>query len=114
MKVSKKFIDWLSSWEGEEISKKDLIPFEKETRKLVPVEWRESRPHFETMVALIYSRGGKSLTANTPLALALKKHHSQPNERAVATGILLSRDGDIRRRKAEEHLFLHGNYRHKK
>lgn len=114
MKVSKKFVDWLSSWEGEEISKKDLIPFEKEARKLVPVEWRESRPHFETMVALAYTRGGGTFTSNTPLALALKKRYSQPNERAVGTGILLSKTGDISRRKAEEHLFLHGTYRHKK
>lgn len=114
MKVSKKFVDWLSSWEGEEISKKDLIPFEKEVRKLVSAEWRKSRPHFETMVALAYSRGGQSFTTNTPLALVLKKQYNQPNERAVGNAILLATHGDLPRRKAEQYLFLHGNYRHKK
>jgi hypothetical protein len=46
--------------------------------------------------------------------LALKKHYSEPNERAVGNAILLSRHGDVHRRRAEQYLFLHGNYRHKK
>jgi GH24 family phage-related lysozyme (muramidase) len=114
MKVSKKFVDWLSSWEDEKILKKDLIPFEKEVRKRVPAEWRNSRPHFETMVAMAYTRGGDCLTVKTPLSSVLKKHYNEVNDRAAANAILLARTGTVHRRRAEQLLFLQGIYRHNK
>jgi GH24 family phage-related lysozyme (muramidase) len=111
MVVSKNFVEWLSYWEGDKVLKKDLRPAEKEVRGNVPEEWRTERRHFETMVALAYTRGGASfLTSNTPLALAMRKHYSEPNERAVGTGILLSKSGSVLRRNAERELFLNGNY----
>jgi GH24 family phage-related lysozyme (muramidase) len=120
MKVSKKFVDWLSSWEGEEILKKDLIPVEKEVRKRVPKEWIKERRHFETMVALAYSVGAGVLTPNspplTPLAMVLKKGYTPATERSAGSAILMykSRGTTLEQRRAEQHLFLHGNYRHKK
>lgn len=111
MKVSKKFMDWLEYWEGDKVLRKDLTALEKEVREVVPMEWRKERRHFETMVALAYTSGGVTFTtSNTPLALAMRKHYSPPNERAVATGILLSKSGSVLRRNAERELFLNGNY----
>ncbi len=120
MKVSTKFVNWISSWEGEEVSKKDLISSEKEVRKRVPKEWVKERRHFETMVALAYTMGPGVLTANspplTPLAMVLKKAYSPATERAAGSAILMykTRDRTLDRSRAEQHLFLHGNYRHKK
>ncbi len=110
MKVSKKFMDWLEYWEGDKVLRKDLTALEKEVRENIPEEWRKERRHFETMVALAHTRGMETFTSNTPLALAMKKHYSEPNERAVGTGILLSKSGSALRRNAERELFLNGNY----
>jgi GH24 family phage-related lysozyme (muramidase) len=110
MKVSKKFMDWLEYWEGDKVLRKDLTALEKEVLESVPEEWRKERRHFETMVGLAYSRGEAVFTSNTPVALTLKRHYSQPNERAFGTGILLSKTGSFLRRNAERELFLNGNY----
>lgn len=120
MKVSTKFVAWLSSWEGKEISKKDLIPAEKEVRKRVSKEWVKERRHFETMVAMAYSMGPGVLTPNapplTPLAMVLKRQYNPAAERAAGSAILMykTRERTLDRSRAEQHLFLHGNYRHNK
>lgn len=163
-KVSKKFIDFLASWEGErltayqvpgenfytigvghtgpvkgkkitartkitqaesrELLKKDLARFEKAVVRLVPLEWRRERKHFEAMVSLAFNMGEEILTASPPLtsfALILKKKHNLANVRAAAAAILLYTKGGqplrpmpglVRRRQAERKLFLTGEYDH--
>jgi GH24 family phage-related lysozyme (muramidase) len=118
MQVSKKFVGWLESWEDEPVLKKDLRSCEREVRKRVPKEWHKDRRHFEAMVSLVYSLGGTFLTANTPplnpFAMVLKKAYSPATERVAGSAILMykTRDRTLERSRAEQHLFIHGNYRH--
>lgn len=101
----------------------DLKRFEAAVEDLVPFRWRRSRRHFETCVSLAFNMGEEILTASPPLTSfgeVLKLKVTEANKRKAATAIQLYNKGGVplrvmeglvRRRRAEAHLWLTGEYR---
>jgi GH24 family phage-related lysozyme (muramidase) len=162
MRVSKKCVAFLASWEGVELKaykvpgesfytigvghartlhgKKitantrishaealellhaDLERFEEAVRHKVPYRWRRNRRHFETCVSLAFNMGEEILTDEPPLTSfgeVLTRPVSRRNARDAARAIQMYNKGGqplrvmpglTRRREAEAHLWLTGEY----
>lgn len=118
-KVSKKFLDWLESWEGEKPKKKDISEAEDVVLDQVPEEWRKDRRQFEALVSIVYDMGAHILTSpHNSLSQVLKTKYSPAKERRAGLSMLLlnktapasHKAGEIRRRAAQRHLFTTGGY----
>lgn len=102
----------------------DLARFEDAVRRLVPWRWRRRRQRFETFVSLAFNMGEEILTASPPLTSlgeVLKRRVTRRNKRLAADAIKLYNKGGsplrvmpglTKRRDAEAHLSLTGEYRH--
>lgn len=106
-----------------ELLKLDLMRFENAVMRLVPLRWRRSRRRFETCVSLAFNMGEEILTASAPLTtfgLALRAPTvTDTNIRRACRAIRLYNKGGsplrvmeglVRRRDAEAHLFMRGEY----
>lgn len=123
-KVSKKFLDWMSEWEGEKITKRDIAPAEKAVVENVAEEWRDDRRRFEALVSVVHDLGPEVLTSTrNPLGRILRQQYRPSKERNVGLAIaMLGRAGSraslrapglSHRRKAQSKLFLDGEHTNK-
>lgn len=106
-----------------QLLKADVAAAEKAVLQHVPIQWRDQLHEFETLVSLTFNMGPEILTPGPPLTSfgeSLKrKKATAANKRHAGAQILLYNKGGqplrvmpglVRRRKAEQTLWLTGKY----
>lgn len=106
-----------------ELLKLDLMRFENAVMRLVPLRWRRSRRRFETCVSLAFNMGEEILTSSAPLTtFGLAVHAPAVTDTSIRRACRAIRlynkggsplrvmEGLVRRRDAEAHLFMRGEY----
>lgn len=102
----------------------DLLASEVAVNRLVPWRWRRRRRRFEALVSLTFNMGPEILTASPPLVslgqlFKLRVNKATIDQAAKAMKLynkggspLRVMEGLVKRRSAEAHLFVDGNYIH--
>lgn len=117
------FVAWLESWEGGEVSNKEIYNAEKAVVDHVHEDWRRKPEQFEALVAIAHDSGAHALTSpHNPLGRILRQQYRPSKERNVGLALQMMarnvspdrpRPGLPARRRAQSQLYLDGEYNHR-